>query len=258
MQVPNVGIDALQQVAGLLATILGTFLGAMATLFLQRVLPNRFKLKLRYYAGYIDKRLFNGDFTISTKLVRSYTVEEDVELYELSNELWERFRTQATGMNDHFEFTRDRGGTSYDVDVRLFHEPGSDSPEISLESHDMTDIEPDGGTERYVNSIRIEVDSRLPYSGLKNKLFRAYDLLRDVESEVPVETEGGTYSLSCETGEPPVISGMLSEMNFSNIKAFDGTLEFEYNEEEVKVRNYEEGEVDEVIETVYKMATLFG
>jgi len=248
--------EILAQYAGAVATIAGTVLGALATLFIQNFLPDKSKVTVRYYAGYLENRLLGGDLSLESKLTRTYDISEEVELSELSNELWERFGSQPTGMNDHFEFTRDRSGVSYDIDVRLTHEERNPT-QLEFRNTDSPTFETDGGTERVVTSVRVEVSSILPYSDLRNLLFRAYDLQRDIESEIPADTEGGTYSMTADTGKPPVINGLLSQMEFTAMTASSEMLEFECREGEFVVRNLENGEVDQMIDMVHKMVTIF-
>ena len=249
-------IEAVAQASGLVVALIGTVVGAVATIFIQAFLPDNWKLRIRYHASHWRKRL-GEDLTFQTKLVRSYdTVENDVRLYDLSSELWEEFGVQATGMNDHFEFTETRQGQDFDVDVRLFHEEDS-SPGLGYGRTDTTHLETDGGEEpeRVVTSVRIEVESNLPYSNLKGLLVRGYDLLRDTDSAIPVNLDGGTYALSCEQGKPPEINLLLSE--FTEVKTSRGDIELEYRDGKLTARNYEDGAVDEMIDIIYKLATLY-
>lgn len=249
-------IAALAQAASLAVALMSAVVGAAATIFVQTLLPDDWKLRLKYYANHWKKRL-GEDLTVQTKLVRSYDVaDNDVELYELSSELWEEFGVQATGMNDHFEFTRTRRDQEFDVDVRLFHEEQL-SPGFGYGQTDTTHLETDGGqeTEHVVTSIRVEIDANLPYSNLKGLLVRSYDLLRDTDSAIPINLDGGTYALSCNQGKPPEINLLLSE--FTEVKTSRGDIELEYRDGKLTARNYEDGAVDEMIDIIYKLVTLY-
>ncbi|WP_435552604.1 hypothetical protein [Natrinema sp. CGMCC1.2065] len=259
MQIQIIGSESALQLFSLITTFIATLVGAIATLFIQWALPDDANLKTKYYANHVKKRLFNGDFTIDSKLTRAYDVnDKEVELQELSDELWEEFGVQATGMKDHFEFPKTRGNNDFDVDVRLFHEESSQG-HFSLEPTSTSDHRPDGSgnSERIVNTIRVEVTAELPYHRLKDLLFREYDLLRDIEASIPQNLDGGTYSLSCDTGEPPEFNHLFSNMNFHRLKTSNENIELEYDDQKVTVRNYEEGEVDEIIDMTYKLVTLY-
>jgi len=249
-------VAAIAQAASLAVALMSAAVGAAATIFIQTLLPDNWKLRIKYYASHWRKRL-GKDLTVQTKLVRSYDVaDNDVGLYELSSELWEEFGVQATGMNDHFEFTRTRRDQKFNVDVRLFHEEQS-TPKVGYNPTDKTHLETDGGkeSENVVTSIRVEIDADLPYSNLKGLMFRGYDLLRDTDSAIPVNLDGGTYALSCNQGKPPEINLLLSK--FTEVKTSRGDIELEYRDGKLTARNYEDGAVDEMIDIIYKLVTLY-
>jgi len=256
MQTLILGFQAVTQAFDLFASIFGLVIGAVVTVFIQKSLPEDVRLKINYYANYAKKRFFNGDFTIDSKIIRTYNVEDErVELYELSNELWDQFGVQATGMNDHFEFTRDRGGREFDLDVTLFYDE-TDPSDFSIDSKSLSELQSDGGKEYVVNRVRIEVCSELPYYKMKDLLFRGYDLLRDTESEIPCNLDGGTYSFKCDAGDPPEVN-LLTKMDFSEIKASKESMELEYDKDSLTMRNYEGAEVDEMIDIMHRLVTQY-
>jgi len=231
--------------------------GAVGTLFFQAVLPDTWKLKIDYVGKHLKKRYLDGDIVVDSKLSRRYDVESDEQLYELSNSLWDEFGTQPTGDNDIFQFTRDRGGKEFSVMVTLYHESGSEN-DIQIDSADISDVFTDGGEPpRKVTGIRISVSDALPYSNLKDLLFREYDLLRDIDNEIPCNMEGGTYSLTCDSGEPPQINHFFSKMNISSLSASNDNTHLKYDNDGIVVKNVGEGQVDQVIDLVYKLVTLY-
>ncbi|WP_435332851.1 hypothetical protein [Haloarchaeobius sp. TZWWS8] len=231
--------------------------GAVATIAIQELLPRDFKTSIRVKSNYWSNRLLRGDFVVESKLAKGYQISNPPELEELSEEVWDLFGTQPTGNDDRFTFTESRGNQDFEVEVRLEWESNSEFVGMAGAVADPTI----GGQEeqKLVEAIRISVQATIPYDQLERRLFRSYDLLRDVEQEIPEQMSGNAYSLACRTGQPPLINKFMGELGFTEVIATDERgLEIETREDRIRVRNLEDSEVDEAIATTSKMVTLFG
>jgi hypothetical protein len=248
-------------IANLLFT---AFAGAILTLFAQAFLPDRIKTPIKYYGNYFSNRLFRRGYRVQSKMARGYDLQKSHNLDELSDELWEIFDTKPQGNSDRFVFTESRGDIVYNVDVALEWEPSSNFAVPGSEGGMETPTEElgdfsSGASQKSVESIRVAVDADLPYVRLNKYLFRSYELVRDIENEIPAKVQGRAYSISCETGQPPLINRLLARLNFNDVTATtESGLEIEIREDLVKVRNLGNSQVDEAIDKINEVVTFFG
>ena len=238
--------------------------GAVLTVFIQAFLPDDIKTRIKYYANYSSNRILRRDLRISSKIARGYDTTSECNLEDLSEELWEEFDTKPQGNKDRFVFVESRSDMEFEVDVTLewesdsnFAVPGAHGG-MEMPTEEVSN--PDTGqAEKTVESIRIAVSSDIPYKSLKDYLVRSYDLVRDTEARIPANLDGRAYSISCTTGQPPLINRFLARLDFSDITArTDEGLEIEIREETIKVRNLGTSQVDEAIDKIHKVVTLFG
>lgn len=238
-----------------LSPIVSAIVGAFLALVLQYSLPDDVKTKIRYWVNRIAIRLSFRDHTVNSKLTRGYELENSVELEVFREELRDAFNTTPERSEDRFHLQEVRDNVTYDVDIRLDWESnggsmmGAAGGEFGMEMQEQ----------REVQHIRISVETDLPYHQLENLLFRAYAVIRDVESEIPSEVSGTSYSIACELGSPPYINEYMARLGFEDVIATtpDG-LEFETRGDLIRVRNLGDSEVDQAITKIHKMVTLFG
>ncbi len=250
-------IDFLSWLSGpagyVLAAAISGVVGAGVTIFA----PDRAKVEALYYSKLIWNKAFRRNVSVKSNISRSYEVDDPCDLEVLSDELWEIFGVKPTGMQDRFSFTREKKGVEYEVDVRLITaDSGSGRAAIA----GMGGMENQGGAnQQVVEHVRISVETDIPRRKLRDLLVRGYDLLRNVESEIPTNLEGDTYAINCETGQPPTASHLIGVLGFQEFTAStESGLQLECDDNGVKIRNHGESEVDEALNRTEKLVTLFG
>ncbi|MCJ0620881.1 hypothetical protein JZX76_15600 [Haloarcula hispanica] len=242
-----------------LTTTVGTILvGALAPLVIQWFLPRNIKLRIKYIINRASNAVFRRGYVIDSKISRGYEVEDPAELGELTEDLRVSLGTSPQSSLDRFDFSRKNGGKKYQVDVQLQWESEMSGPGGLGESMGMGMPETES-EQKVVSHIRIAVSGELPYGELEEMLFNSYEVLRNVESDIPAEMDGNAYSFVCETGQPPLINRVMDDLGFENIKATTTEgLELEIRNDTIRLRNLDESAVGQAITKTKKMVTLYG
>lgn len=242
-----------------LTTTIGTILvGALAPLVLQWFLPRNIKLRIKYMINRASNAVFRRGYVIDSKIARGYEVEDSVELEKLTEEIRESLGTSPQNSLDRFKFSRKNGGKEFQVDVQLQWETEMSGPGGLGGSMGMGMAEAES-EQKIVSHIRIAVSGELPYGELEEMLFNSYEVLRNVESDISREMDGSAYSFVCETGHPPLINRVMSDLGFENIKATTAEgLELEIRNDTIRLRNLDESAVGQAITKTKKLVTLYG